>query len=291
MTLEHGSGWPGPLTRLVALLGWPVAHSLSPAMHNAAFRELDLDLVYVALPVHPADLDVALAGLAAVGAVGANVTIPHKQAVIDSCDRVTEEASLVGAVNTLTWTADGLVGDNTDARGLALALHDVGVPSGAPTVVFGTGGAARAAVVAAANGGGSLTIVGRRMEAADELVELAGKAGASDGRSLHRDDPGLADAIGDATLVVNATPLGMKGERLPEPFHDIRPGQIAYDLVYGPGDSPFVADARAAGASAHGGITMLVAQAQMSFTAWTGLTAPAGLMSAQAVAGLALHRP
>jgi shikimate dehydrogenase len=260
-------------------------------MHNAAFRECGVDLVYVALPVHPGDLEVALAGLATVGTVGANVTVPHKQAVLGLCDRVTEEASLVGAVNTLTWTADGLVGDNTDARGLALALEDVGAASDAPTIVFGTGGAARAAVAAAARRGSVVTVVGRRMEAAEALVALARDAGASDSRSLHRDDPGLADAISEASLIINATPLGMRGERLPEPFHALQAGQIAYDLVYGPDETPFVVDARAAGVDAHGGITMLVAQAQLSFIAWTGLTPPAGLMSARAVAALALHRP
>lgn len=280
------SSWPAATTRLVALLGWPVDHSLSPEMHNAAFRELGLDLVYVALPVRPDALPAAVTGLAAVGAVGANVTVPHKQAVVHLCDQLTDEAQLVGAVNTLSWTADGLVGHNTDALGLARALADLGVAADAPAVILGTGGAARAAVVALARDGRPVTVVGRRVEAADELAGLAQEAGSARAVSAHRDDEELAEVVGHAHLVVNATPLGMRGERLPEPFHHLRSGQVAYDLVYARAQTPFLADARAADAEAHGGISMLVAQAELAFETWTGTTAPAGRMSAAAVGAL-----
>jgi hypothetical protein len=115
--------WPVASTRPVAVLGWPVRHSLSPVLHNAAFAELDLDLVYLALPVPPERLAEVVAALGTVEALGANVTVPHKVAVADLCDVLTEEARLIGAVNTLHFTDDGLVGDNTDATGLRDALE------------------------------------------------------------------------------------------------------------------------------------------------------------------------
>ena len=257
-------------------------------MHNAAFRELDIDMVYVALPVQPPRLGAAIDGLGAIGAVGANVTVPHKQAVIDRCDRVTEEVDLVGAANTLSWGPDGLVGDNTDARGLAHALDDLGVPRGTAAVLLGTGGAARAAVVALARQQRRIVVVGRRLDAASDLARLALRAGAPAADSTHPDDDELAAVVGSAGLVVNATPLGMRGERLPDPFHELHGGQVAYDLVYTPAPTPFLVDAREAHAEAHGGISMLVAQAELSFETWTGHPAPAGLMSAHAVAALGI---
>ncbi|HEX9889091.1 MAG TPA: hypothetical protein VGA69_06410, partial [Nitriliruptorales bacterium] len=122
--MTRGAPWPQSSTRLVALLGWPARHSLSPVIHNAAFAERALDLVYVALPTPQADLATVVAALGAVGAVGANVTVPHKEHVVALCDELTDEARAVGAVNTLVWTTEGLLGDNTDASGLERVLRD-----------------------------------------------------------------------------------------------------------------------------------------------------------------------
>jgi shikimate dehydrogenase len=282
---------PGPFpsasTRLVALLGWPVRHSLSPAMHNAAFAEQGLDLVYVALPTPPERLHAVVDALASVEAVGANVTVPHKRAVRDLCDRLTAEASLVGAVNTLVWERDGLVGDNTDATGLRRDLEDLGL-GGLPAVVLGTGGAARAAAVALGRGGEAVTVVGRRADAAQEVAELAADAGSQDADAVDLSDATwVAAAIERAGLVVNATPLGMEDERLPDPFHALGPDQAAYDLVYRPGETPFLHDARARGARAHNGTGMLVAQAADAYRRWTGAEAPQATMSAVATAALA----
>lgn len=285
--------WPTAATRLVALLGWPVRHSLSPVMHNAAFREQGLDLVYLALPVPPVDLGRVVDGLAAVEAVGANVTVPHKQAIVERCDGLTREAELVGAVNTLWWTSDGLLGDNTDAAGLAPVLaEDVGVRAGDAVVVLGTGGAARAAVVALGRLGTEVTVVGRRPDAAQDLAEVAARAGAGpvDGLELAGGDWVVA-AVRRARLVVNATPLGMAGEALPAPFMDLHAGQAAYDLVYNPPETPFLAAARAGGADAHHGLGMLVAQAAASYRRWTGQDAPQATMSAAALGALAHPQP
>jgi shikimate dehydrogenase len=283
------SSWPSATTRLVALLGDPVRHSLSPLMHNAAFREQGIDYVYLALPTAAVDLRRVVDVLGTIEAVGANVTIPHKETVVGICDRLTEEADLVGAVNTLTWTADGLLGENTDAIGLGQVLRDdIGLPGRASAAVLGTGGAARACAVALGRTGSPVTFIGRRLDAAEELAALAERCGAeaADGLDLTEEDV-VGEAVATAALVVNATPLGMAGERLPGAFHHLTPGQIALDLVYRPPETPFLRSAREAGAETVHGVGMLVAQAAVSYRLWTGREAPTATMSAVALSALA----
>lgn len=275
-------------TRLVALLGWPVRHSLSPILHNAAFAELGLDLVYLALPTPPESLRAVVEGLGAVETIGANVTVPHKEAVAGLCDRLTDEARAVGAVNTLLWEPDGLVGDNTDGIGLETVLRrDIGVRPSVSAVVLGTGGAARACAVALGRLSTSVTFVGRRPEAAGPVAEVARESGASDARVVDlADRAGVATVVDAADLVINATPLGLEDEDLPAPFMGLHPGQIAYDLVYRPPDTPFLVAAKAAGAETYHGLGMLVAQAAESFRRWTGHDAPDATMSAAGLAAL-----
>ncbi|MFP4311060.1 MAG: shikimate dehydrogenase, partial [Nitriliruptoraceae bacterium] len=156
------------------LLGWPARHSASPRLHNAAFRAAGLDLVYLAAPTPPEALATVVAALGAIGAVGANVTVPHKQVVVDLCDEVSEEAVLIGAVNTLVWEEQGLTGENTDARGLADDLARTVAPApGERWLLLGTGGAARAAAVAIGRARGVLVVAGRRPEAAATIAALA----------------------------------------------------------------------------------------------------------------------
>lgn len=281
--------WPTAATRPVGVLGWPVRHSLSPVMHNAAFREQGLDLVYLALPTPPERLGEVVAALGAMEAVGANVTVPHKVAVLGLCDTRTEEAQLIGAVNTLAWTTEGLLGDNTDATGLADALdQDLGVAAGATTVLVGTGGAARAAAVAAGRLGLRLTVAGRRPDAAEDVAALVTRAGGPRAAACDlRDETALRRAVDDAALVINATPLGMRGESLPGPCQRLGPGQIAYDLIYSPPQTPFLLEAATRGAETHHGLSMLVAQAAASYRRWIGRTAPKDTMSAAVLAALA----
>jgi shikimate dehydrogenase len=290
---RRGAPWPTATTRPVVLLGWPARHSLSPVMHNAAFREQGLDLVYLALPTPPAQLAEVVGALGTVEAVGANVTVPHKVAVAGLCDVQTEEARLIGAVNTLAWTTEGLLGDNTDATGLHDVLaDDVGIQAGDRVVLLGTGGAARAAAVAAGRLGAEVVVAGRRPEAADEVALLADRAG---GRAAETcdvaDETALESVVTKARLLINATPLGMEGERLPDPFHRLAPGQVAYDLVYTPPETPFLLDAHAAGVETHHGLGMLVGQAAASYRRWTGQQAPVATMSAAALAAIADPRP
>jgi shikimate dehydrogenase len=271
--------WPVGTTRLVALLGWPARYSRSPAMHNAAFRALGLDLVYVVLPCAPADMPGVVAALRAVDAVGANVTVPHKSAAFDLCDRVTDEAALVGAVNTLMVDDGALVGDNTDAAGLRAAWQDeLGLDRIGSVTVLGTGGAARAVAVATGRIGARLTVVGRRADAAASLAALADRAGAARAVGVAVTSPAASRAVEQASVVVNATPLGTRGESLPEPFMQLDPTQIAYDLVYAPLDTPFLRAADARGASAHNGLGMLLHQAALAFRLWTGQQAPLAVM-------------
>ncbi len=283
--------WPTASTRLVALLGWPARYSLSPDIHGAAFDAMDLDLAYVVLPCRTADLPTVVAALAACDAVGANVTVPHKSAVVAHCDTLTDEARVVGAVNTLVFDADGVHGDNTDVSGI---LDDwqrsLGERALTRIVVFGTGGAARAAVVAGARRGARVDVVGRRIEVARDLAGLASTCGASAAEAhalTSSGDAAIDDVIAAADVVVNATPLGMSGESLPGAFLGLSPGQVAHDLVYLPRDTPFLRAAAARGADTLGGIGMLVGQAAASLEQWTGRTAPVDVMRTAADAALA----
>jgi shikimate dehydrogenase len=282
-----GAPWPTAATRPVLLLGWPARHSLSPVLHNAAFRDQGLDLVYLAFPVPGPELLDVVAALGTVGAVGANVTVPHKLTVLEACHHLTEEAELVGAVNTLVWGSDGLLGDNTDALGLADAvLADDAAERGAAWTVLGTGGSARSVAVAAGRLGCPITFVGRRLDAAEDLADLARRAGAPTAAAVDvADVAATRTAVSEARTVLNATPLGMEGETLPEAFQSLRPGQDAYDLVYGR-PTPFLTAAHEAGAGAHHGLGMLVGQAAASYRRWTGQQAPVDVMSAAAAAAL-----
>jgi len=253
-------------TRLLALLGWPVAHSLSPQLHAAAIADAGLDLAYLAFGVPPEALEAAVAGLGALGALGANVTVPHKSAVLALADEVAPDAAAVGAANTLTWRDGRLVADNTDLPGLQVVLADLGVEAGDGVVLCGAGGAARAAAVALGRAGTRVEVVGRRPEAVTGVQEVLVAAG------------GSAGPVARPRLLVNATPLGLHGEAPPARLLALGPGQIALDLVYGREPTPFVRAARAAGATAADGLGLLVAQAALSFAIWTGVAPPHGVM-------------
>jgi shikimate dehydrogenase len=267
--------------REIVLLGHPIAHSRSPAMHNAAFAELDLPYVYRALDVLPDDVAATMEALARADVVGGNVTVPHKLAVAALCDRLTDEARLIGAVNTFWWEGSAgervLVGDNTDALGLERALReDLGLPAEGPALterdvlLVGTGGAARAAAVALGRLGARVRVAGRDSDRAAAITALVG---AAVGTVDLADQVALVGAARAASLVINATSLGLAGEELPGPLMGLRAGQTAYDLVYGDA-TPFLLAATRAGAAAHGGTGMLLHQAAEAFERWTGRAAP-----------------
>ena len=272
------------MPEVVRIFGHPVGHSISPAIHNALFAALGIDAVYEAVDVPPAELPQAIAELRARRLLGANCTIPHKLAVLDLVDERTEETRLIGAANTLFWRGDALVADNTDAGGLEQAIRAEWPELRAGrAVVLGSGGAARAAAVALARLGCSVTVLARREVPAESVAATAASVGVEAvGMGLQF----AAAAVADADLVVNATPLGLKGEALPEPFMRLAPGQAALDLVYGAAATPFVAAAREHGAWAADGLGMLVGQAALAFQRWTGREAPFAAMEAAAKAAL-----
>lgn len=270
-------------SRTVGIIGWPVEHSLSPAVHNAAFAALGLDWVYVPLPVPLGELEPALEGLVALGFSGANVTMPHKTQSAERAHRLSDDARRLGAVNTIVVEEGRLRGHNTDAPGFDRFLRrDVGFePAGRSALVFGAGGAARAAALALARAGAAAITVAVR-----EPARAAGLADALDGMPTVVAAVPLAEAPDvRADLIVNATPVGAGGESLPLP--PIGSGTVVVDLLYHPEATPLQTAARRAGATAFGGLGLLLHQAALSFELWTGSPAPLDVMSAAALAELA----
>ena len=265
------------------MIGWPVAHSLSPVIHNAAFAALGLDWVYVPMPVAPGHLYAALVGLGALGFAGANVTMPHKTGCAELIDDLTEDARALRAVNTIVVGLERVEGHNTDAPGFDRFLRrDAGFdPAGRRALLFGGGGAARACALALARGGlASLTVAVREPARADGIRELL------EGTRTELEVVPFEVAAGrPADLIVNATPLGARGERLPLP--ELGPDVLAVDLLYHPAQTPMQAAARAAGGTAFGGMGLLLHQAALSFELWTGQPAPLEVMSAAALAEVA----
>lgn len=263
--------------RLVGLMGFPVGHSASPAMHRAAFRASGLDWLYVPLEVRPERVADAVRGLQALGFAGANVTVPHKQAVAALVDEVAGVAAEVGAVNTLVVGPDCIVGYNTDVEGFARAVAEAGVQlRGAVVVVLGAGGAARAAVAACRRAGSRRVVVAaRRMEQARAL------AAAFPGVEVRPLEAGALGPVLQATdLLVNATPLGMQGVGQGEALLQAAPvgrlpaGAAVMDMVYRPPVTPLLAAARRAGLRAVPGASMLLHQGAEAFRLWTGRPAP-----------------
>ncbi|HUF83967.1 MAG TPA: shikimate dehydrogenase [Acidimicrobiia bacterium] len=258
----------------MGLLGDPVAHSRSPAMHNAAFAALGLDWVFVPFPAPAGHGRAAVRAALDLGIAGLNVTMPHKADAAAACDELVSDAEQLRAVNTVVVADAGrLAGHNTDGAGFLAALADEEVDvAGSRVLVLGAGGAARAIVLALGGVGASVTVAARRLEAAREAAGLA------DGNAVE-----LADApVEECEVLVNATPVGMHGEPPPIDATRLRPGQFVYDTVY-PAETPLLAAARARGIACAGGIGMLVHQGAAAFRLWTGRDAPVDVMRAAAV--------
>jgi shikimate dehydrogenase len=280
-------------THLVGLIGWPVEHSLSPAMHNAAFAALALDWAYVPLPVHPKRIREAVLGLRALSFAGANVTVPHKRTVIPYLSDIDSDARAVGAVNTIVVREDGrLCGHNTDIQGFLRGLEEVKFnPAGQRCVVLGAGGAARAVVYALASRGGRVVVLNRSVENAQSLVHalspylppgilLASAPLTANDLSAHLDH---------ARLLVNCTPAGMAPHTLRSPLPgrvDLHADMVVYDLVYNPVETLFLKQAGSAGAIPLSGLGMLVHQGAESLRLWTGQQPPLDVMRRACEEGL-----
>jgi shikimate dehydrogenase len=274
-------------TAVYAVIGHPVSHSLSPAMHNAAFAHLGMDAVYVALPVEPSGLPDALRGAHALGIRGLNVTVPHKQGAAAACAVLDGVAAEVGAANTLRRLADGWEGFNTDAPACLALLEAAGLGRGARALLLGAGGAARAAGWALARAGAEVRIAARRSGAAAALADHLRSAVAG----ARADAVGWEEAgaeSGRADAVVNGTSVGLAGQEGRLPPLRLRRGQVVLDFVYG--ETELAGAARAAGARLVTGEQVLVRQGALAFTLWTGRPAPEAVMAAAIGAGAGSSR-
>ncbi len=273
------------MERLIFLLGHPVAHSLSPTMHNRALEALGIQGRYLLLDSTSTHLSSTMGVLRAENVLGCNITIPHKEAACALVDKLSPEAMAMGAINTVYKQDGRLIGTNTDAPGFVRALREElhFEPKGRSVVLLGAGGAARGCAWALLDGGVSrLVILNRSWDRAQQLAE-----------QLNSQFPGLpciADEIGceqlatytrDADLLVNATSVGMGEDHSPWPSDLEMPSRLAvFDLVYHPVETTLVKQARASGLAVQSGLSMLLYQGAEAFTLWTGQDAPITVMRA-----------
>lgn len=266
--------------KVLGVIGHPIGHSLSPAMHNAAIRALGLDCVYVPFDVPPDDLPKAIAGIRALGIAGVNITVPHKEAVIGLLDEVDSDAQAVGSVNTIVNDGGRLIGYSTDGAGFERSLTESGFSlEGCLAVVLGAGGAGRAVVFALARAGARVVL----FDAASGKAErLAKDVGVRRGQVLSVQESELRAALDRANLLVNCTPIGMypNQDGIPIPEELLKPEMLVYDLVYNPVKTRLLAAAEAIGAHTVSGAKMLVYQGALSLKLWTGAEPPVGIMEA-----------
>lgn len=261
-------------TNSVGILGYPVGHSLSPVMHNAAFAKNQMDYVYIPLPTAPEDLEAAVRALKVWNFRGANVTIPHKVAVMDHLDEVAEDARMIGAVNTITIRESKAIGTNTDGIGFIASLRKAdAAPEGGKAVLLGAGGAARAVVWGLLqNGIEKITIVVRNMEKGLLFAERFASYGHIEVYSFGSDK--AREAMNECTLLINTTPLGMapKLDAMPEvDWTDVAKDAVVYDLIYTPLMTRFLTEAAEHGHRVINGKDMLIEQGAASFLQWTGI--------------------
>ncbi|MEW6585052.1 MAG: shikimate dehydrogenase [Nitrospirota bacterium] len=251
-------------TRITGIFGFPIEHTLSPAMHNAAFEALGLDYCYVPFLVPPDLLGDAVRSIRALGIAGVNVTVPHKEKVMLLLDEVDEEASFIGAVNTIVNAGGRLKGHNTDGRGFMQSLAEKGISvKGASVLIIGAGGAARAVGYYLCGKAGGVFIHGRTKDKVERLVRDLGKIRSN--AELVEDLSG----IGRFDLVINATPLGLKdSDPMPLSADLLTKGQIVCDLIYR--ETALLREASKKGCVTVNGLGMLLWQGVEAFQLWTG---------------------
>ncbi len=284
------------MTRRAGVIGHPVAHSKSPAMFEAAFRAAGIDATYEAWDTPEETLEGRVNALRGADFVGANVTIPHKQAVLPLIDGAVGDASKVGAVNTIVHEDGKLIGHNTDVAGFARALKEDAKfeAHGRRTMIIGSGGAARAVALALIKERASVVFVvarqPRKIDAMVQQLKLVTTAGTTISWA-YRGDGAYLRSLREADLLVNCTPLGMAGSaseaESPVPAELIQAETTVFDVVYNPQETPLLRAARSRGARAIGGLAMLVYQGAESFRLWTGVEANITAMRDALTAGLA----
>ncbi len=272
------------MTLRAGIFGYPIRHSISPPMHQAAFDYAEISASYEAWETHPDALAEGVSRLRGELYLGANVTVPHKQAVMEYLDEVDDLARRIGAVNTIVNSDGRLLGTNTDAEGFitSLKVHGEVDPAGLDVVLVGAGGAARAAAHALADAGvGTLTIANRTLDRAQALTNELEVQGVHT-QAMGLSDSGYAAACSRADLLINSTSVGMlhgpAEDSSPVPDGAISSESVVYDMVYNPPDTPLLKAAENAGARVVGGLPMLVYQGAAAWSRWTGKEAPADVM-------------
>jgi len=267
-------------TRLAGVIGCPIQHTLSPAMHNAAFKALGLDAVYLPLGVPEQGLAPLLASLRSLSALGANVTVPYKEAVVPLLDECSIAAQRIGAVNTIVFAHGRLIGHNTDGPGFLASLKDRLTLKGKQVVLVGGGGAGRAVAVTLAEAGvRHLVVADVNQVKMEKLVEDLGRLGARSVRPVAPQSDALQMELEQADLVVNATPLGLKpGDPLPVPETWLPRGKCVMDLVYGKGPTRFLQAAARRRNQVVPGWLMLLHQGALAFRLWTRKNPPVAVM-------------
>ena len=273
-------------TKIIGLLGHPIKHSYSPFVQNVAFEFEKMDYIYLAFDVPPANLKSALNGVLALGMEGLNVTLPHKEKIIQHLDELSEEATTIGAVNTIVNDQGKLIGYNTDVAGIIETLTPFKEQiTGSTVTVLGAGGGARAAIYALIRHfkPEQINLINRTVQRADSIQNYFSTKMRYDGfKTMDLFPPDIVDTLRNSSLIINATSIGMFPEMddtitdLEESFSS---SQIVFDLVYNPTKTKFLKLAESQGATTMGGLKMLVSQAAKSFELWTGVKMPVDKIS------------
>ncbi len=273
-------------TRICGIIGDPIEHTMSPVMHNAAFKKLGLDYVYVPFRVKKEELGQAIEGMRALNIRGLSITIPHKVAVIPFLDELDHLADKIGAINTIVNSNGVLKGYNTDATGFLQALLERGIePEEKRVVILGAGGASRAISFILAERGASLVILNRTWDKAKVCADRISEIFQSEATALKLNRENLATALGQADILVNTTSVGMSPNinETPVISNLLKPSLVVFDIVYNPIKTRFQTEAEVAGATVISGLDMLVWQGALAFEKWTGLKAPLELMRAEVI--------
>ena len=275
-------------TRLCGIIGDPIEHTMSPAMHNAAFEKLGINYLYIPFRVRSEELGKAIEGMRALHIRGLNVTIPHKVAVIPFLDKLDPLAEQIDAVNTIVNDDGVLTGYNTDATGFLQPLLENGIePKGKNMVILGAGGASRAISFILAEREANLVILNRLLELdwAEELARKISGVFGKEVKALELDEKNLAMVLEQAEILINATSVGMSPNinESPVPARLLKPGLTVYDVVYNPIKTKLLSEAEAIGGKIIGGLDMLVWQGALAFEKWTGVKAPIEVMKKEAI--------
>jgi shikimate dehydrogenase len=270
-------------TTICGIIGDPIGHTMSPAMHNAAFKSLGLNYVYVPFKVKSMELRKAIEGIRGLNLRGVNVTIPHKVAVVQLLDKLDPLAERIGAVNTIVNDEGILTGYNTDATGFLQTLHDRNIePAEKKVLLLGAGGAARAIGHILTREKARVTILNRKQDLswAEDLAARLSRNYKTEVKALELTAENLKKAVNNAEILVNATSLGMSPEidSTPVPAELLRADLTVFDVVYNPLQTRLLREAKAVGAQTIDGLEMLVRQGAVSFEIWTGVKPPVEVM-------------